>query len=112
MERSDHVIGLIGAPPEAPRERRAWTDTAASLEAWRELSGRSAERGARHLLAEPARDRPEHEWWQRATRRVEHYQSHHHDRSLHHDLDAGRSAADKAGFDRSWQTDTDRSLSR
>ncbi len=119
MDPSDHVTGLIGAPPETPGERRVWTDTAASLEAWRELSGRSAERGARHLLAEPARDRPEHEWWQRATRRVEHYQSHHHhdqtlhhNQSLHHDLDAGHSAANEAGFDRSWQTDTDRSLSR
>nr|MDQ2729829.1 AAA family ATPase [Actinomycetota bacterium] len=116
IDPPDHLIRLLGPPPDTPHGRQAWTETAAALEAWREVSGRSTDHGPRHILVEPGTDRAEHAWWQRATRRLGAYQT----RSLHRDQrarladtpDRDLAERDLPVLDRSWQTDKNRGLNR
>lgn len=87
-----HLTRLLGPVPDHPAGARRWATTAARVEAWRELAGRDPDRGPRHLLAEPAREGPEHAWWQQATRAVDAHQARHLDHDpVRRDHDRGRS---------------------
>jgi conjugative relaxase-like TrwC/TraI family protein len=114
VDPPDHLTRLLGPPPDTPHARTGWARTAARIEAWRDLTGRSTDRGTRHLLTEPGRTRPEHEWWDQATRAVRNWQTrtpHHHtttDRAT--DRTAGLEQTD--GLDRSWTNDNEKGLSR
>ncbi|MDQ2726811.1 MAG: relaxase domain-containing protein [Actinomycetota bacterium] len=102
-----HLTRLLGPVPDTPYERRAWTETATSVEAWREISGRGPSRGTRRLLAEPGADRTEHAWWQRATRRLDTYQTRRRD-----PIALGENRTPTVDLDRSWQPDKNRGLNR
>ncbi|MDQ6782801.1 MAG: AAA family ATPase, partial [Actinomycetota bacterium] len=113
VDPPDHLTRLLGRPPENPFERRGWAESAAMVEAWREVSGQSPDRSSRHLLAEPGRDRREHQWWAQATRALDRYQARHHQLTGRATAFGDRHArrADD-GLDRSWQPDQERGLSR
>lgn len=89
LDPPEHLTQLLGPVPDQPALRRSWAETAADLEAWRELSGRTPNKGTQHLLAEPAGSDPAHAWWQQAERSLTNHQHH---------LDP-----DLPGMDRDWQ---------
>ncbi len=116
-DRPRHLRSLLGLPPETRADRHEWATTAAAVEAWREVSGRSPDHASQHLLAEPGRDQPEHEWWQRATRHLDHYQHRHRTQAIHTAIDGGTGDLDRImrgddGLDRTWQQNLERGLSR
>jgi conjugative relaxase-like TrwC/TraI family protein len=101
----EHLTRLLGPPPDTPTGRANWAWTAAHLEAWRDLTSRTVDHGPRHLLAEPNRTRPEHEWWTRATTALRTYQH-------AQDLSADRTAQADRPLDRSWDNDHQKGLTR
>jgi conjugative relaxase-like TrwC/TraI family protein len=116
----DHLTRLLGPPPDTPAGRTGWARTAAQIEAWRDVTGRTVDHGTRHLLAEPNLTRPEHDWWTQATRALRTWQG----PTPHHDLttnpvtdrtarlERNNSLQRADGLDRSWANDNERGLSR
>ncbi len=111
IDPPDHLTRLLGRPPDDRGDRLEWAQTAGQIETWRDLTGRSPDRGSRHLLAEPGRRGSEHEWWAQTARAVERYQTRHHHLSERAALlDADLSRDD--GLDRSWAPANQKGLSR
>jgi conjugative relaxase-like TrwC/TraI family protein len=82
LERPAWLVELLGEVPESSRGRRAWRQTAARLQQFRDAYPSSDPE--RPLGAEPTRDLAQRRAWRACRQAIDRYQRQHYPRDRHH----------------------------